>query len=110
MKRNVMQTKITLILDNPPDVDAFEASYPALIDGAARLPGLVSLESAKVFPKEDGTPTPAFRTLDLYFDDYPAASKAVTTPEAGAFFEKLNGMSSSFTGLFSEVEDTTIAR
>jgi hypothetical protein len=110
MKRNVMQTKITLILDNPADTDAFEASYPALVDDAAKLPGLVSLESAKVFPKEDGTATPAFRTIDLYFDDYPAASKAVTTPEAGAFFERLNAMNSTFTGLFSEVEDTTIAR
>ena len=105
-----MQTKITLIIDNPADADAFEASYPTLLDHAAQLPGLVSLESAKVFPKEDGTPTPAFRTLDLYFDDYPAASKAVTTPEAGAFFERLNAMNSTFTGLFSEVEDTTIAR
>jgi hypothetical protein len=105
-----MQTKITLILDNPADVDAFEAGYPDLIDQAAKLPGLVRLESAKVLPKEDGTATPAFRTLDLYFDDYPAASKAVTTPEAGAFFEKLNAMNSTFTGLFSEVEDTTIAR
>ena len=105
-----MQTKITLILDNPGDVDAFEASYPDLIEDAAKLPGLISLESAKVFPKEDGTATPAFRTLDLYFDDYPTASKAVTTPEAGAFFEKLNAMNSTFTGLFSEVEDTTIAR
>jgi hypothetical protein len=110
MKRDVMQTKITLILDNPGDIDAFEASYPALIEDATKFPGLISLESAKVFPKEDGTATPAFRTLDLYFDDYPTASKAVTTPEAGAFFEKLNAMNSTFTGLFSEVEDTTIAR
>lgn len=41
-----MQTKITVILDNPADVDAFEASYPALINDATKLPGLVSLESA----------------------------------------------------------------
>ena len=65
-----MQTKITLILDNPGEIDAFEASYPALIEDATKFPGLISLESAKVFPKEDGTATPAFRTLDLYFNDY----------------------------------------
>jgi hypothetical protein len=70
----------------------------------------LTAEAARLFPKEDGTATPAFRTLDPYFDDYPAASKAVTTPEAGAFFEKLNAMNSTFTGLLSEVEDTTIAR
>ena len=50
-----MQTKVTLILDNPADAVAFEADYPALADRAAALPGLVRLESAKVFPKEDGT-------------------------------------------------------
>jgi hypothetical protein len=83
---------------------------PALIEDAAKFPGPISLESAKVFPKEDGTATPTFRTLDLYFDDYPTASKAVTTPEAAAFFEKLNAMNSTFSGLFSEIEDTTIAR
>ncbi len=100
-----MQTKITLILDNPADADAFEAAYPALVDRAAAFPGLVRLESAKVLPKEDGTATPAHRTLDLYFDDYAAASRAVATPEAGKFFEQLGAMNATFTGLFSEVED-----
>ena len=99
-----MQTKITLILDNPADPAAFEAEYPALAGLAAALPGLVRMESAKVFPKEDGTPTPAHRTLDLYFDDYATASKAVGTPEAGAFFTQLGAMGATFTGLFSEVE------
>ena len=77
-----MQTKVTLIFDNPADAEAFEAEYPALADRAAALPGLVRLESAKVFPKEDGTATSAYRTLDLYFDDCADASKAVATPEA----------------------------
>jgi hypothetical protein len=100
-----MPTKITLIIDNPVDADAFEAEYPALAGRAAALPGLVRLESAKVLPKEDGTATPAFRTLDLYFSDYAAASRAVTTAEAGEFFGQLEAMKASFTGLFSEVED-----
>jgi hypothetical protein len=100
-----MQTKITLIIDNPVDADAFEAEYPALADRAAALPGLVRLESAKVLPKEDGTATPAFRTLDLYFSDYAAASRAVTTAEAGDFFGQLEAMKASLTGLFSEVEE-----
>jgi hypothetical protein len=100
-----MQTKVTLILDNPADPDAFEAEYPALADRAAALPGLVRLESAKVFPKEDGTATPAYRTLDLYFDDYAAASRAVATPEAGEFFGQLGTMNGTFTGLFLKVEE-----
>ena len=100
-----MQTKITLIIDNPVDAEAFEADYPALAGRAAAFPGLVRLESAKVLPKEDGTATPAFRTLDLYFTDLAAASGAVATPEAGEFFGQLETMKGSFTGLFSEVED-----
>ena len=34
-----MLTKITLIIDNPVDADAFEAEYPALAGRAAALPG-----------------------------------------------------------------------
>ncbi len=37
---------------------------------------------SKVWPKEDGSPTPAYRLLDLYFADYAAASAAAA--EAGA--------------------------
>lgn len=101
-----MQTKITLIIDNPTDHDEFESHVPALTELAVALPGLVGFESAKVFPKEDGTPTPAHRTFDLYFADYAAASHAVTTAEAGAFFSELGRLDTGFTGLFSEVERT----
>ena len=100
-----MPTKVTLILDNPPDPGAFEAEYPALAARAAALPGLRRLEAGKVFPKEDGTATPAHRTLDLYFDDYAAASLAVATPQAGALFAQLGTMNAGFTGLFLDVEE-----
>ncbi|GAA1447628.1 EthD family reductase [Leifsonia poae] len=99
-----MPTKITLIIDNPADPAAFEADYPGLSALAERLPGLRRLEAAKVWPKEDGTPTPAHRTLDLYFDSYEDASAAVATPAAGEFFQRLIGTGSSFTGLFSDIE------
>jgi hypothetical protein len=46
-----MQTKITLILDNPLDADVFEAEYPALAGRAGAFPGLVRPEPAKVLPK-----------------------------------------------------------
>ena len=60
-----MPTKITLIIDNPADPAAFEDAYPEVESLARRLPGLRRTEAAKVWPKEDGTPTPAHRTLDL---------------------------------------------
>lgn len=81
-----MDTKITVIYDNPVDPDAFEAAYPEQIKLAHAVPGLLRLETAKVWPKEDGSPTPAYRFVDMYFTDYAMASKAVTTDEAARFF------------------------
>lgn len=98
-----MNTKITLIIDNPADTAAFEAAYPEIQSAAAALPGLLRYEAGKVFPKEDGTPTPAHRTLDLYFTDYAAASLAVQSAAAATLFTRLANATSTFTGLFSEV-------
>ena len=99
-----MGTKITIIIDNPADPEAFESGFAALKKSASAMPGMIRLESAKVWPKEDGTSTPAHRTLDFYFDNYDSAASAVTTPEAGAFFGQLGSLGATFTGLFSEVE------
>ena len=74
-------TKITFVYSNPADPEAFEAAYADQLALARKLPGLVRLEAAKVWPKEDGTATPAHRILDLYFTDYDAASAAAA--EAG---------------------------
>jgi uncharacterized protein (TIGR02118 family) len=80
-----MPTKITVIYDNPEDPDAFEAGYPEQLALARKIPGIERTESSRVWPKEDGSPTPAYRLLDLYFADYDAASAAVTTAQAQAF-------------------------
>jgi uncharacterized protein (TIGR02118 family) len=77
-----MPTKITFIYSNPADAAAFEAAYPEQLALARKLPGLIRLQASKVWPKEDGSPTPAYRMLDLYFADYSAASDAAA--EAGA--------------------------
>ncbi len=81
-----MTTKITVAYDNPQDPEAFEAGYPDQLALAGKIPGVQRIESAKVWPKEDGTATPAYRLLSMYFADYAAASEAVTTAEAGALF------------------------
>ncbi|NUR60617.1 MAG: EthD family reductase [Catenulispora sp.] len=74
-------TKITFVYDNPTNPTAFEQAYPDQLELARKLPGLTRLQSSKVWPKEDGTPTPAYRLLDLYFADYTAATTAAS--EAG---------------------------
>lgn len=74
-------TKITFVYDNPSDPEAFEQAYPEQLELARKLPGLTRLQASKVWPKEDGSATPAYRLLDLYFTDYAAASAAAA--EAG---------------------------
>jgi uncharacterized protein (TIGR02118 family) len=75
-------TKISFVYSNPADPDAFEAAYPDQLALARKLPGLIRLQASKVWPKEDGSPTPAYRLLDLYFAGYAAASAAAA--EAGS--------------------------
>jgi uncharacterized protein (TIGR02118 family) len=79
-------TKITVIYDNPRDPGVFEAGYPDQLALARQIPGIQKLETSKVWAKEDGSATPAYRLVDMYFSDYDAANAAVTTEEAGAFF------------------------
>jgi uncharacterized protein (TIGR02118 family) len=86
-------TKITFVYYNPADPAAFEAAYPAQLALARELPGLTRLQASKVWPKEDGSPTPAYRMLDLYFTDYAAASAATAQagPLVGATLEHATG-------------------
>lgn len=99
-----MPTKITIIIDNPASPDDFERAYADVKAAAATFPKLQRLESAKVWPKEDGSETPAYRTLDLYFDSYEDASAAVATTVAADVFGTLAGTQVTFNGLFSDIE------
>ncbi len=80
-----MSVKLTVVYDNPKDPAAFEKHYSEIhVQLAGKIPGVKRAELAKVFPKEDGSPTPAYRTADLYFDDYKSACESLATPEAQA--------------------------
>jgi hypothetical protein len=78
-------TRITVMFDNPVDPVAVEARYRDRLAPAREVPGVQQVRSAEAWPKEDGSPTPAYRLLDLDFVDYAAASAAVTTEAAAAF-------------------------
>jgi uncharacterized protein (TIGR02118 family) len=103
-----MPTKISVIYDNPSDPTGFEAGYAQGQVALARaLPGVQRLETAKVWPKEDGTPTPAYRTLDMYFADYESASASVTTVEAKALFDHIFALATGGVRiLFCNVEES----
>ncbi len=103
-----MPTKITVIYDNPTDSEAFETGYAEGQAALAKqLPGLERFETSKVWPKEDGTPTPAYRMIDMYFPDYETASAAVTTAQAGALFPSIFGLATGGVRiLYSEIEET----
>jgi uncharacterized protein (TIGR02118 family) len=101
-----MPTKITVIYDNPKDPQAFEAEYREQVALARKIPGVQRVESAKVWPKEDGSATPAYRLFDMYFSGYDAASEAVTTGEASAFVGKVFNLATGGVRLvFAEVEE-----
>ncbi len=87
------QTKISFVYSNPKDPEAFEAAYAEQLTLARKLPGLIRMQASKVWPKEDGSETPAYRLLDLYFEDYDAASAAAAEagPLVGATLEHATG-------------------
>ena len=102
------ETKITVIYDNPTDPEAFEAAFGSeQLEAARQIPGYIRFEASKVWPREDGSPTPAHRMIDLYYPSYDAVSVAVATPEAGEFFEAMARLSTGGVRvLVSDIEVT----
>ena len=105
-----MPTKITIIYDNPTDTASFDAGYADnQVALAKKLPGLQKIETSKVWPKEDGSPMPLYRMVDLYFADYDVASAAVTTPEAAELFPSIFGLATGGVRIaFSDIEETKL--
>jgi uncharacterized protein (TIGR02118 family) len=99
-------TKISFVYSNPTDPEAFEVAYPDQLALARKLPGLTRLQASRVWPKEDCSPTPAYRLLDLYFADYAAASAAAASagPLVAATREHATG---GVVIAFAEVIDET---
>jgi len=77
--------KLTVLYGQPKDPAAFERYY---IDThtpiALKVKGLRRFEISRVLATADGSPSPFYRTADLYFDDTAAMQKALTSPEGQA--------------------------
>jgi len=83
-----MVTRIELLVDSLGAAQqAFDDAFPALLEQAATLPGVQAIESGSVWPREDGSETPASRTLGLLFAGYDEASAATASPEGYRFFQ-----------------------
>lgn len=101
-----MTTKVTFIYDNPTDPMAFEAGYPRLLVLAKAMPGLQHLETSRVWPKEDRSPTPAYRLMDLYFGGYHTASMATSSEEAGDLFPAVLALATGGVRIvFADIEE-----
>ncbi len=58
-------------------------------------------------PARPGSPTPAYTVVDLYLPDYDSASRAVTTPEAGDFFQRAFEMATGGArAVFADIEES----
>jgi hypothetical protein len=102
-----MTTKITVIFDNPTSPEDFELGYPDLLARARKIPGVLHIETSKVWPKEDGSPTPAYRMIDMYLPGYDEASMAVTTAEAGEFFPRAFELATGGArAVFADIQDS----
>ena len=101
-----MTAKLTLIYANPTDPDEFERRYREHENLAAQIPDLLRAEYGRVFPKEDGTPTPRWRTADLYFADYDTAVAAFESENGLAFArDAVDIATGGVEFLLSDVED-----
>ncbi len=104
-----MSTKIEFIFDNPTDPEAFETDFAdGYLELVQALPGVLRVTSGRVWPKEDGSPTPAARTVDAWFADYASASAATQSEAAAALFPRTFELASGGVRiLFSEVEEVS---
>lgn len=69
--------KVSVLYSPPTDPEAFEAHYLAEHGPLVmKMPGLVRLETARQVGTPDGSPSPYYRTAELYFEDMDALGAA----------------------------------
>lgn len=83
-----MATRILLLVDVLGAAQAgFDEAFPGLVEQAGTLPGVQAIERGSVWPREDGSESPASRTLGLLFAGYDEASAATASTEGYRFFQ-----------------------
>jgi hypothetical protein len=102
-----MTTKIAVIVDDPERLMEFESPYADLLTRARIIPGVLRHETSEVWAKEDGSPTPECRLIDMYLPGYDDANAAARTPEAAEFFPRASELAPGLTrGVFADIEES----
>jgi uncharacterized protein (TIGR02118 family) len=98
--------KLTVLYGQPKEPAAFERYYlDTHTPIALKVKGLRRFEIAKVSDTADGTPSPYYRTADLYFDDVAAMQAALGSPEGQAAAADIaNFATGGVTMLIAEVQ------
>ena len=77
--------KLTILYQRPSDPEKFDAHYFGThMPLAAKLPGLVRAEAAKITGGLDGSPAPYYVHTDLVFETKDALMGSFGTPEGQA--------------------------
>jgi uncharacterized protein (TIGR02118 family) len=75
--------KLSILFRQPESHDEFETFYNANLALMERIPGVTRRQVNMVFGAPGG-PSPYYRVLELYFEDYEALDSAMRTPEGEA--------------------------
>lgn len=75
--------KMAILFKKPADETAFEEHYPAHLLILEAMPGLVRRQAGMIFGSPAG-PSPYYRLVELYFNDYAALDAALTSVEGRA--------------------------
>lgn len=80
-----MAVKIVVLYPPPPDPESWDKHYLTVhMPMVAKIPGLVKSESAKAISAPDGSPSPWYRTAELWFESPEAMAAAFGSPEGAA--------------------------
>lgn len=95
--------KLSILYLQPEDPQAFEERYNFNLSLMEQLPGIRRRQACVVLGGPGGK-SPYYRTLELYFDDFPALDAALLSPQGRAAGQDLMAFAADRAQLvFSEV-------
>jgi uncharacterized protein (TIGR02118 family) len=105
-----IMVKLTVLYGQPKDPAAFERYYlDTHTPIALKVKGLRRFEIAKVLGTADGSPSPHYRTADLYFEDAEHMQQCLGSAEGQAAAADIaNFATGGVTMLIADVQDLPV--